>query len=151
MLRALLGSTGFGSGARVVRILSEFLLSYQVFQLNNRDRGYLIKAWDDEDEIVIVGYGRGDTRLLLVVQVKNSTILPNTFTDFELGAHVATILADIISRLGIPQGNPSHSNRAARALYKKYRKGELNVLKQCNHACVQYNCKYHPFGTALLI
>ncbi|CZR55737.1 uncharacterized protein PAC_05625 [Phialocephala subalpina] len=101
---------GVGTSASVVENLHGGLTGLGIDHQVLEAFGSLITNWNESDEIVLAGYSRG--------------------------AYAATILADLISRVGIPQDNAS-----AHDLLKKYKCGDLNTKNRCVRASKDFRCR----------
>ncbi|TAQ90354.1 hypothetical protein B7494_g1331 [Chlorociboria aeruginascens] len=103
---------GLGTSASIVENLHGGLTGLGIDGQILRAYSFLITNWSEGDEIVIAGYSRG--------------------------AHAASILADLISCVGIPQENPTSS---ARKIYKRYKHGALSTISHCNRTSNEFECK----------
>ncbi|MCJ1248120.1 hypothetical protein MMC30_005335 [Trapelia coarctata] len=89
---------------------------------------HLIGNWVEGDEIIIIGYSRGN------IQNRSSFIESlNPIT----GAFAAVHLAGLISCIGIPQKDPKIS---AETLYKRYKHGYLDQTKHRWTSIQEFKC-----------
>lgn len=102
---------GVGTSASIVEKLHGGLTGLGIDRQILRAYSFLIANWREGDEIVITGYSRG--------------------------AYAGIILADLISRVGIPQVDPA----TVRNIYKGYKRGDLDTINHCNRVSNEFECK----------